>query len=189
MVGCYLMGTRGPQAGCFTSLRLSSSSGVSDPSIRQVMLPQHLCMATVESSRLIAPLSLLKHKPMCPEAKYKSVSSPFWEGLRNSKLRFQSCLKCSTANFPPRRSCSACHSEELEWKDSAGEGTIHSITTVHRAPSRKFKHKVPYDLAIVELDEGFRFMVNVSPPMVGKIGSRLRLTFQEKTDPPFLPEA
>ena len=123
------------------------------------------------------------------EAKHKSPSEPYWEGLCNGKLRYQHCINCSTANFPPRKCCSACQSLELEWRDSSGQGVIHSITTVHRAPSLKFKEKAPYDLAIVELDEGFRIMVNVTPPMLGKIGSRIGMTFQEQADLSLLPEA
>ena len=113
------------------------------------------------------------------EAKHKSASETYWEGLCNGKLRYQHCMNCSTANFPPRECCSACQSSELEWRDSSGQGVIHSITTVHRAPSPRFKKKAPYDLAIVELDEGFRIMINVTPPMLGKIGSRIRVTFHE----------
>ena len=123
------------------------------------------------------------------EAKHKSVSETYREGLCNGKLRYQHCINCSTANFPPRKCCSACQSSELEWKDSSGQGVIHSITTVHRAPSPKFKKKAPYDLAIVELDEGFRIMVNVTPPMLGKIGSRIGMTFKEQADLSILPEA
>ncbi len=39
--------------------------------------------------------------------------------------------------------------------------TIHSITEVHRVPPYEFHGIDPYLLALVDVDEGFRMMVNV----------------------------
>ena len=49
--------------------------------------------------------------------------------------------------------------------------------------------KTPYDLAIVELDEGFRIMTNVKPPESGKIGSRIEITTTKQSEDFFLPLA
>ena len=49
--------------------------------------------------------------------------------------------------------------------------------------------KTPYDLAIVELDEGFRIMTNVKPPVPGKIGSRIEITTTKQSEDFFLPLA
>lgn len=52
---------------------------------------------------------------------------------------------------------------------------------VHRAPLPIFKSQVPYIIAIVDMEEGFRLMVNALPqakPHIA-IGARVSIGFQE----------
>jgi hypothetical protein len=69
---------------------------------------------------------------------------------------------------------------ELDWRRSAGAGTLYSHTTVYRAPTSAFKADVPYVVALVDLDEGFRMMVNVlgCDPADVQIGRRMRIVFR-----------
>lgn len=62
----------------------------------------------------------------------------------------------------------------LEWRVSRGLGTVHATTWV---PSRDGP---PYNLAIVEMDEGFRLMSRVEglPATEVAIGLRVRLRVQ-----------
>lgn len=59
----------------------------------------------------------------------------------------------------------------VEWRVSAGAGTVHSSTTIHR-PGEE-----PYDLSLVDLDEGFRMMATV--PGGAPIGARVQARFAD----------
>jgi uncharacterized protein len=106
---------------------------------------------------------------------------PFWEGCARGELLFQFCTSCHRPQFYPRRFCGSCHNETLAWRTSARKGTIATHTTVFRAPTPAFKEMCPYVIALVDLDEGFRMMVNIlgSDPGRIAIGSRVNIIFQQ----------
>jgi uncharacterized OB-fold protein len=87
---------------------------------------------------------------------------PFWEGAAAGQLRYQECTLCGAVQLLPRGVCAACHGDALEWRRSAGRGRILSHTTVHRAPTPAFRDAVPYVILLVDMDEGFRLMVNLA---------------------------
>lgn len=104
---------------------------------------------------------------------------PFWEACARGELLYQMCLACERPQFYPRRLCASCQSDRLEWRRSKGRGTVASHTTVHRAPQPAFK--TPYVIALIDLDEGFRMMVNIldAAPEAVAIGARVTIVFQE----------
>lgn len=107
-------------------------------------------------------------------------SRPFWEGCAAGELRYQRCGHCGHAQLIPRALCADCHHDQLHWLVSRGLGRILSFTVVHRAPSAAFKEAVPYVIAIVDMDEGFRLMVNVEDS-AGKalsIGQPVRIRYR-----------
>lgn len=109
-------------------------------------------------------------------------TAPFWEGCRRGELLYQRCRACGHAQFYPRSLCAACSATDLEWLPSSKRGTIHSFTVVQRAPTEAFKADVPYVLALVDLEEGFRMMLNVlgaSPDQV-RIGQPVRIVFEAR---------
>jgi uncharacterized OB-fold protein len=66
---------------------------------------------------------------------------------------------------------------ELEWRVSAGRGTVYATTTVRR------RGEEPHDVSLVDLDEGFRMMsrvVGVAPEDV-RIGMRVAVRFDDGT--------
>lgn len=118
---------------------------------------------------------------------------PFWEGCAAGELRLQTCRACGRPQFYPRLVCAACGGTALAWLPSAGRGTVHAVTVVHRAPSPAFRPDVPYVVALVDLDEGVRMMANVvgAPPDRVAIGDRVRVVFERRGDvtlPQFTPE-
>ncbi|NLD70335.1 MAG: hypothetical protein GX644_16160 [Limnobacter sp.] len=117
-------------------------------------------------------------------------TKPFWEGCANGVLRFQSCALCGTVQRIPRSLCSGCHGDALAWHESSGYGRVLSHTTVHRAPTPAFRDEVPYVIALIDMDEGFRLMANVAGgPAAGiGIGSRVEIGFRE-VDGTMLPHA
>ena len=117
-------------------------------------------------------------------------SRPYWEAADRGELAYQQCRACGQAQFPPGRICRRCHGDGLEWRLSAGRGTVHSFTVVHRAPTAAFAG-APYAILLVDLEEGFRIMANASPadPPGLAIGRRVRIVFAPAGDGRTLPQA
>jgi len=90
---------------------------------------------------------------------FGSRASPknVWEdGLRRGKLLYQRCTRCECAVFFPRVLCPACGSDQLEWQESCGCGTLYAATIVRSSRSD------PYNVVLVDLAEGFRMMGTVA---------------------------
>ena len=102
-------------------------------------------------------------------------------------LRVQRCRECQTYVFIPQPFCTECQSEELEWVESSGRGTLYSMTTVYRPQRPEFE--IPYTVAIVELEEGWYMLTNLvgSPPEEMRVGMQLEVTFRRMSDEVTLP--
>lgn len=92
------------------------------------------------------------------------LTEPYWTGLAQGELRHQSCRQCGHAWLPAREECPRCLSDDWEWKPSQGRGRIISWVVYHQAPDPAFADRVPYNVAIVELDEGPRLITNILAP-------------------------
>jgi uncharacterized OB-fold protein len=103
----------------------------------------------------------------------------FWDGVGAGELRIQRCAGCSTLRHPPRPMCPVCTSLEWDVLVAEGEGTLFSFVVAHHPPQPGIP--TPYVIALVELDEGVRFLANlveVEPDDV-RVGSRVRLEFRD----------
>lgn len=96
-------------------------------------------------------------KPEAPKS--DADSATFWEGCQRDELLYQHCLDCRRAQFYPRDLCSRCQGRRLEWRRSRLRGEVYSFTVVERPPNRSFQP--PYVVALVDLEEGFRMMLNL----------------------------
>ncbi|MBH1964141.1 MAG: Zn-ribbon domain-containing OB-fold protein [Comamonadaceae bacterium] len=95
---------------------------------------------------------------------------------------FQRCSTCGKSQFYPRSLCRHCRARELKWEQSKGLGKVASYSVVHRAPTPAFRTNSPYVLALIDMDEGFRFMCNVihcDPASVG-IGDTVRVVYESR---------
>ena len=80
--------------------------------------------------------------------------------------------------WDPRTGCAVFHprvGEGLEWRTSAGLGTVYATTVLRR------RDEPPANLALIDLDEGFRMMSRVEglPPERVAIGQRVRVRFED----------
>lgn len=116
---------------------------------------------------------------MIPLPKPDSYTRAFWDGCLQGVLRYQRCAACSKVQFTPRATCERCHDGTLQWHDASRLGTVLTYTRVHRAALPAFREKVPYVIAILEMDEGFRLMANASELLKDEltIGSRVKIGF------------
>jgi uncharacterized OB-fold protein len=117
-------------------------------------------------------------------------SLPYWNAARERRLLIRRCKDCAQLHFMPRHLCPACWSDRLEWVDAKGTGTVHSYTIVRRAPLPAFAPRVPYVVALIELDEGPRMMANVlgAEALGIRIGSRVTVTFEDRGGGAALPQ-
>ena len=101
----------------------------------------------------------------------KSPLNIYLEHLERGELAYQFSLEAGRPVFFPRVLCPFSGSTRLEWRISAGRGTVHATTTVHPPEGP------PYNVALIDCDEGFRLMsrvVDIAPELV-RIGMRVSM--------------
>ena len=89
-----------------------------------------------------------------------SVSADYWEALDEGRLVFQSC-GCGHNWLPPRPECPKCLGDSWVWRDASGRGRLVSWVVYRFAYDEAFKSRLPYNVAIVELEEGVRMISNI----------------------------
>ena len=116
-----------------------------------------------------------------------SLSAPHWDGCRESELRVQQCRDCSAYIFIPQDACTNCLSDQLEWATSSGRGQVYSYTIVHRPQRLEFE--VPYAVAIIELEEGWRMLSNLIDVEMDaiEVGMPVEVTYRVMSDEITLP--
>jgi len=82
-----------------------------------------------------------------------ALSEPFWAGAREGQLVIQRCRRCGLYVHLPRPVCRRCQSLDLGHEAVSGRGTVYSWTETHKAFHPFFVDRVPYLVAVVELDE------------------------------------
>jgi len=82
-----------------------------------------------------------------------ALTAPFWDGSRRHELIIQRCQKCGSYAHPPRPVCRACRSFDLAFDQVSGRGTLYSFTETRKVFHPCFADRVPYLLAVVELEE------------------------------------
>ena len=114
---------------------------------------------------------------------------PFWEGCQQGKLLLQQCRKCYHYQFYPRLYCMQCSSETLQWVEANGRGVIYSFTIIYQNKSPEFVHETPYNVAIVQLEEGPRLLSNIVDVGATELQVDLPVTvvFDQVTDTITLP--
>lgn len=90
--------------------------------------------------------------------------------LAKGELAYQVSLGDGKAFYYPRAVVPGSGSDNLEWRVSKGLGTVYTTTVVH------YKGEPPLNVAMIDVDEGFRMMSRVEDidPMQVKIGMRVK---------------
>jgi uncharacterized OB-fold protein len=97
------------------------------------------------------------------------------------RLTFQRCRACSGAWLPPREDCPRCWSPDWGWEEASGKATVVSWVVYHTAFDKRFSDRLPYNVTLVELDEGPRMVTNLIDIPAGQdvVGRRAVLVFEE----------
>ena len=117
------------------------------------------------------------------------ASAPFFDSARENRLMIQRCRNCGTHSWPLREICSECLADDLEWVEASGRGTVHSFGVMHRVYHPSFAHDVPYNLTVVELEEGPRLntnLVDIDNEAI-EVGMNVEVAFTEVDDGAYLP--
>ena len=117
-----------------------------------------------------------------PAPPLDDMTRPYWEGLAAGELRFQRCSNCHNAWLPVREECPRCLRPEWTFEATAGTGRLISWVVYHKAYDPYFRDRLPYNVAIVELDEGPRLLTNIlhGPDQSLAIDQRVELEIQEE---------
>jgi uncharacterized OB-fold protein len=118
----------------------------------------------------------MANAPMSPLATYL-------EHLERGELAYQFSPEADAAVFYPRVICPFTGSDNLLWRVSRGMGTVHATTVVYPQKGEA------YNVALIDVDEGFRLMSRVEDlaPLDVRIGMRVKLRVHpaEGDEPPY----
>jgi uncharacterized OB-fold protein len=117
-------------------------------------------------------------------------SAPFWAATKQQKFLIRHCNACGRSHFYPRHSCPHCWSDHCEWRPSSGRGRVYSYTVIHHNDVLPFKERLPYIVALIDLDEGVRVTTNIveGTPEVMHVGMPVEVVYEHITDEVTLPQ-
>ena len=98
----------------------------------------------------------------------QSPLGTYLEHLKKGELAYQVTSSGQAVFYP--RAVAPVTGGELTWRVSKGLGTVYSTTVVH------YRDEQPLNVALIDMDEGFRLMSRVEDidPMQVQIGMRVK---------------
>jgi uncharacterized OB-fold protein len=105
--------------------------------------------------------------------------APLYAGAAEGRLTLPFCASCALPLELEQQVCDGCGSTEAAWRDVAPEGTVHTVTVVHRREAGLVLTEDPYAVADVELADGHRLlMAGRRPDAPPRIGDAVTITFR-----------
>lgn len=77
----------------------------------------------------------------------------YFTAAKEGRLLLKHCTACGKIHHYPRSLCPFCWSQDLDWVEASGLGTIYTYSVTRRG--------TPYCIAYVTLEEGPRLMTNI----------------------------
>lgn len=118
----------------------------------------------------------------------------YWDKATERELWIQRCVTTGKHFFYPRAFSPFVVGGDVEWVRVSGRATLHSYNIMHR-PVPGFEDRVPYAIAVVQLEEGPRMMTNIvgidNTPENLRLDMPLVVDFEERDGvvlPVFRPE-
>ena len=87
----------------------------------------------------------------------------FWDAVNRHELAIQRCRSCGHFMHVPAPLCRACLSTDLGHQTVSGRGSVYAFTICVQAFHPWFADKLPYALAVIDLEEqpGLKMVSNV----------------------------
>jgi len=113
----------------------------------------------------------------------------FWEHLRRHELVIQRCRECRAYRHHPRPMCPECHSLAFEWAPMSGRGEVYTYALVHHLLHPFWAGRTPYNVVLVELEEGVRIVSNLveCPNEEIRIGMPVTVVWEDVSEEISLP--
>ena len=111
------------------------------------------------------------------------ATQPFWDALKEHKLRLQKSKKTGKVIYYPRSVSPHGPKDTLEWVECSGLGTVYSYTIARRPTAPQWAEDGDYAIAIVEIEEGAHLTANIlnCPPDQVRIGMKVKAVFADVT--------
>lgn len=118
-----------------------------------------------------------------PAPTTSAENQPYFDAGAKGKLLLKRCNACRKVHHFPRALCPHCFSDETQWIEAAGTGTIYTYSV------SRLGVKAPFALAYVTLDEGVTMMTNIVDCDLDAlaIGMKVRVVFKPSVDGPPVP--
>lgn len=130
-----------------------------------------------------------EEEPLVPAA--DPLTDFFWAAARERELRILRCQACGFYLHWPRPICKRCHSFELAPETVSGRARLYTYTIGVQAFHPWFETRLPYVLAVAELEEQahLKLVTNIVDCPKGdlRIGMGLEVDFEEITPDFVLP--
>ena len=112
------------------------------------------------------------------------VSKPFWDACNQRRLIVQNCTACNRMQYPPRKTCSKCGSDQhLEWRQVSGRGKIQGYCVQYDSRIRVLQADQPFNIAVIELEEDpeINMLSHLPGTPVDKVpvGASVQVEFQQ----------
>lgn len=105
------------------------------------------------------------------------VTAPFWAAAREHRFVLQRCRTCRYIRWPASPRCPECLTPGGVWTEVPLTGIVWSHVVYHRPFHPAFEDRVPYSVAIVQLDAGPRYVATVEGAVT--VGSAVTITFAD----------
>lgn len=114
----------------------------------------------------------------------RNAGAAYWRSAAEGRLCVPRCERCARTFWYPRRQCPHCGSGEVAWLQARGTGRVYTYTVVRQSGDPFFKGRLPFVVAMIELDEGPRLMSNVIDCDVEsvEIGMAVVVSFEQAQD-------
>lgn len=96
-----------------------------------------------------------------PRPEITPLTAPYWQALADGRLVYQRCRGCGNRWLPARAECPRCLAPEHEWVHASGRGRLVSWVVYRVAYHESLRDRLPYNVAIVELEEGPRLITSI----------------------------
>jgi uncharacterized OB-fold protein len=103
------------------------------------------------------------------------LTAAYWLAARRGMILLQRCETCDAVLHPPAPVCPGGSGHELRWFEASGRGRLAAFTSVEHAAHPAVRDRLPYLVALVDLDEGPRFICNLvaGTPAEPSLGARV----------------
>ena len=121
--------------------------------------------------------------PAAPRRVVDVEDAEFWAAIDEDRFVLAKCRECGSF-YSRRQACLKCGADgsAIVWSPSLGLGTVRTFIVFDKVYHPYFEGRVPYNVAVVRLDEGAEITTNVIDCSMEElhIGTRVRMVVGER---------